>query len=173
MSATSTASARNRTAYVQDRTLSTMLTTRGMPISKNASLGLRLHLLLCNASALPVVVTMPSEQLFCSTTSPCKISNKNANHKMQTSSNRVEMRRQRAVNRRSRRRGCSVLTAEILLHVSTWLGLRRVLRNAPHMTLHLLLSLAFVGLTANATRAASVNASLTPLFLIAEHSAVY
>lgn len=66
-----------------------------------------------------------------------------------------------------------MLTAEMLTHVSTWLGLRRVLRTAPHMTLHLLLSLAFVGLTAKATRAASVNASFTPLFLMAEHSAVH
>lgn len=40
-----------------------------------------------------------------------------------------------------------------------------------HMTKHLLLSFALVGLTANATLAASVNASLTPRLRIAEHSA--
>lgn len=39
-----------------------------------------------------------------------------------------------------------------------------------HITTHLLLSFTFAGLTVSATRAASVNASLTPLFLIAEHS---
>ena len=75
-----------------------MLTTRGMLIPKNASLDVRLPLLLRNASALPVAVTMLSEQLFCSTTSPCKTSNKNANHKMQTSPDKVEMLRPRAVN---------------------------------------------------------------------------
>lgn len=40
-----------------------------------------------------------------------------------------------------------------------------------YMTEHLLLSFALAGLTEYATRVASVNASLTPLFLIAEHSA--
>jgi hypothetical protein len=40
------------------------------------------------------------------------------------------------------------------------------------MTEHLLLSFAFAGLTEYATRVASVNASLTPLFRIAEHSAL-
>ena len=40
-----------------------------------------------------------------------------------------------------------------------------------HMTVHLLSSWALAGFTCNATRAASVNASLTPRFLIAEHSA--
>lgn len=39
-----------------------------------------------------------------------------------------------------------------------------------YMTEHLLLSFALAGLTEYATRVASVNASLTPLFLIAEHS---
>jgi len=39
-----------------------------------------------------------------------------------------------------------------------------------YMTIHLLPSFDFAGLTLSATRAASVNASLTPLFRIALHS---
>ena len=39
-----------------------------------------------------------------------------------------------------------------------------------YMTLHLLSSAPFFGCTFSATRAASVNASLTPRFFIAEHS---
>jgi hypothetical protein len=43
--------------------------------------------------------------------------------------------------------------------------------DAPHITEHFESSFDRAGLTCNATRAASVNASLTPRFLIAEHSA--
>jgi len=40
----------------------------------------------------------------------------------------------------------------------------------PHIIVHFLLSFPPFGFTLNATLAASVNASFTPLFLIAEHS---